>query len=201
MIETALVDTLIDPLGFVQWRVGIGYYPGDPSQLVKRLDWSLNEPIMPPIGNRKMNPILLPLVERWSSSEAPYIELYEQWRVNHFGNWATSDGDSGPEADPDGDGLSNEAEWLLGEDPQNPETTWHIQLKTTAVGALMLQFPRKAGVGFEAQSTSDLRSPNWQPVDCPENRPWFSAQDEVASIPLSANRTSSAFFRVRIYPQ
>ena len=148
-----------------------------------------------------MNPILLPLVERWSSSEAPYIELFEQWRVNHFGNWATSDGDSGPEADPDGDGLSNEAEWLLGEDPQNSETTWHIQPNTTAVGALVLQFPRKAGVGFEAQSTSDLRSPNWQPVDCPENRPWFSAQDEVASIPLSANRTSSAFFRVRIYPQ
>ena len=123
--------------------------------------------------------------------------LPDAWESIHGLDPAVPDAD----ADPDGDGLSNEAEWLLGEDPDDPEVRWHVELVPTAAGELSLRFLRKAGVGFEAQSTTNLVSGSWQPIDSPANRPWFSAQDEITSIPVPAERAQVGFFRVRIYPQ
>jgi hypothetical protein len=49
---------------------------------------------------------------------------YEQWRMGVFGNLNTALGD--PTADPDGDGMSNEQEFLAGTNPTNAASVLQV---------------------------------------------------------------------------
>ena len=53
----------------------------------------------------------------FNSAEASATPLspYQQWQIQYFGN--ITDPNAAPDADPDGDGVSNQQEFLAGSDP------------------------------------------------------------------------------------
>lgn len=58
------------------------------------------------------------------SDDGPFVppvgaDTYEAWLALNNWNWPP-DADTGPDGDPDGDGLSNYQEWVLGMDPTDP---------------------------------------------------------------------------------
>jgi uncharacterized repeat protein (TIGR03806 family) len=149
---------------------------------------------MPPVGSSVIDTNAVNLVTAWIASLAGY-QTFAQWQVAQFGS--TTAPLTGPEEDYDGDGLANFAEYLLGTSPQNPASTWNLQLTVDGGGA-SIQFPQIANRGFEVQYTTNLLPPRvWLPLDTPGNRPQFSGTGSQATVTDTESGTFR-FYRVRI---
>lgn len=177
-------------------------FPGDVSKsaIYDRLTVQGPYGHMPPLGTFELNPAAINLVSNWITSDLPARVPYGSWLTNYFPNVnGVSAPAAAPEADPDGDGLSNQAEYLLGESPLNPVVGWRPQILADAHGAVRIRFLRKANRCFTVESLTDLKNPQWQPVDIPENAPFYGAADEWVELPLPTG-PAAGFFRVAITP-
>src|SRR5690606_25158000 len=104
--------------------------------------------------------------------------------------WAESMGLTGeeadPDADPDGDGLSNRAEMLLGFHPNDPNSRLELSIVSVGTDSLRLRINRAVTTGtFVLRSSSDL-SGNWTetPVAIPAD-----TEDFEFEIPRSGGRS------------
>ncbi len=88
--------------------------PGDTahSVVLQRMAASGGFTRMPPLGSHEIDPVNIALVTDWINLSLPGRVTYEQWRLATFASSTSPDGD--PAADPDGDGVSNQAEFLAG---------------------------------------------------------------------------------------
>ena len=134
------------------------------------------------------------------SVATPAANSFAAWRVDSFGADAGNDAIAGPNADPDGAGLTNFARYAFGLAARGrvaPPTA----LGTVTVGQnrfLTLTFPRRAvatGLSYSVESSTDLII--WTPVPgliyAPGASP-VTAQDTVALGAAGPRR----FLRVRI---
>ena len=143
---------------------------------------------------------------------------FEIWQKDHFDDGELSDPNiSGPNADPDGDGLDNLFEYGMGLDPKVPDNnTWiyggitnMVNYQSVPNGSyLYLKYRRAhsaAGVTFTVIGTPSLTpSPIvWSPADIRELAPWEPGADPswswVNSIHLTPTTNApQRFMRLRL---
>lgn len=97
--------------------------------------------------------------------------LPDSWMTEHFGSAVPQAGTSGPHDDPDGDGLTNLQEFLLGTNPTDAESA--PRLSGLAAEQVSAEVP--AWRAFVLESTADLQSGEWRR----ESPPVFSGETEL----------------------
>jgi hypothetical protein len=82
--------------------------------------------------------------------------LPDAWELANFGSLT-----AGPDDDPDGDGMSNRAEFLAGTSPVNAASALRLSLQPAAAGGMQLQFTRAAGRIYVLRGAAELAGP-WE---------------------------------------
>ena len=88
----------------------------------------------------------------------------DHWRFTEFGPDANNPAIAGPNADPDGDGLTNLEEYAYGTDPNVPDGG-ALVMDIVTIGLddylrlTVTRNPSATDVAFEVQATSDLENP------------------------------------------
>jgi hypothetical protein len=147
---------------------------------------------MPPLASSEVDPASIQLVTDWINNELPNRPLYAQWKDAYF-NPLDSNGNK--TSDPDGDGIDNYQEYLLGSSPLSGSGSWQASIGNDGFGPT-LGFLRKAHRIFTIQTSNDLV--NWEPWDIPENNAGYSAADELTEIPFTAPPGGKTFFRFHV---
>jgi hypothetical protein len=79
--------------------------------------------------------------------------LPDWWESQYFGHLTGTD----PNADPDGDGASNLAEWVAGTDPQNPTSCLRAFIPTPKpASGFVVQWPSVAGKTYQLERATNL---------------------------------------------
>ena len=118
----------------------------------------------------------------------------DAWRGHYFTDEEAGDpGIGAPDADPDGDGHSNEQEFLAGTDPTDVASVLRIlSLARAGSGALELRWAGVAGRRYVVERTSDLR------------HGFGAVTGDIAGTPpenvltLTLGEAPAGFYRVRL---
>ena len=152
---------------------------------------------MPPLATTELDTAVLPLLAGWITNDLVLHTDYTTWARHHFPPDAPSQM-TDPAGDPDGDGLANETEWLLSEDPLDAHRHWKWMIEAAADGA-HLRYIRRADVAFQVEvSTSIGVEPNWRILEVPGNEWHVTAVDTPVDLLLPPAGSSTAFYRVKI---
>jgi hypothetical protein len=130
----------------------------------------------------------------------------DDWELRYFGNLA-----AGPEADADGDGVPNEAEFAFGSDPAKVDLPVPLQVnwsRNTALAPVEITFRRRAGglLDYILETSTDLR--HWTDAASgmvavlpPQNLYNGAGLSDVRALfSREAMNLPSAFVRVRAAP-
>ncbi|RYD69476.1 MAG: hypothetical protein EOP84_28405, partial [Verrucomicrobiaceae bacterium] len=98
-----------------------------------------------------------------------------------------------PNADPDGDGLTNAQEAAAGTDPQSPTSIIRVSSMALNAGGLRLTFPTLAGKRYQVQSAASLVDPTWGNVG-----PAVAGTDGEITTTSSAAGVTQKFYRVLV---
>lgn len=138
------------------------------------------------------------------------LATYNEWAASRFspaelGNPAFS----GPDADPDGDGLSNRWEYAHGLDPLSADgaLAWEVTLEPGQQGDhLTLRYrrnPAAEGIAFHGDTAAQLGGA-WQLDGAPEAAPAVRNADGTETItrrdPVSTEESARRFIRLRLTP-
>jgi len=151
---------------------------------------------MPPLASSVLDSNAIQLLTTWITGELPGYQTFTEWQIANFGTLTT------PGADPDGDVLSNQHEWLLRTNPQNANSTWSMAV-TVSNGVPALTFPWVAGRRFQVEYSDALANPTlWHFLDVPGNQPFYP----VATTPYAiddpgATNAPARFYRLQISEQ
>lgn len=161
--------------------------PGDTdrSLILHRIAGSNGFGRMPPLGTTELDSANLQLVTDWITQAR---ELYDGWRDGYF---PALDPNGAKTADPDGDGVNNYYEYLLGSSPVSGANPWQA-----AIADGKLTFLRKSH-RYYAIETSDTLS-DWQPWSIPEIDRAYQTSDTLTEIPLPASPSGRRFFRFQV---
>ena len=113
---------------------------------------------------------------------------FEEWQIQHFGS--TSNADAAPSADPDGDGTSNEIEFLLGLDPKNGASSFKAG-GTVTPGGFTITWPAAAGLEFEIRRSTSLIDEDWELI---------GTTSGVGSFTDTAPPAGGGFYRIVLLP-
>jgi len=171
--------------------------PGSPdrSMILTRMSQRGNTQ-MPPISSNLVDTNGVALLRQWISQDLPQYRTYAQWQTEQFGS--TNAPGSGVQDDPDGDGASNEQEFLTAHNPQDTADFWKISIEREA-DSIMLLFARLANRAFQVQSTTNLLDPaSWSPLESPDNRFFFAATNSAPILRDALTNSITRFYRVEI---
>lgn len=149
---------------------------------------------MPPLATAELNTSAIQLLGDWITNSL-------HTRTFTYTAWTNALEQSEPSlhlpraADFDGDGLSNELEFLLGESPINGVRQWRPEMLGSP-GNWRMRFVRKANLRFEVQWTTAVES-GWKPVEAPENRWFIGTTDETVELALPST-TEMSFYRILV---
>jgi hypothetical protein len=122
---------------------------------------------------------------------------YQAWVEANFTEEQQLAGLADPDADPDGDGLANRFEFLLGFDPNDPASRLETRLGHAGDGTLLLIINRVVGgVVFNVETSTSLEAGDWQvihSIETGEN----TAMLENVDVPLPAG-DARRFYRVNL---
>jgi len=132
---------------------------------------------------------------------APAMSRYLDWIYSY----PSIAGAMGPDDDPDGDGITNAAEYAFGGDPTDPES-WEVQKPAISlVGPnVKLSYPRRKdpgthGLSYVIESTVDLVSNVWKTNSLLESSTdEIDSEFDVVTHRLQTLGETNAFFRVRV---
>lgn len=146
---------------------------------------------MPPLGSTEVDPVDIQLITDWINSELATRPIYETWRSSHF---AALDPAGDRTADPDGDGLDNYREYLLGSPPLTGSSAWQAQVRNGT--SPKLRFLKKAHRFYSIQTSETLGAwAAWTPAEMPTG---YSAQDEWIELPFTPPPSGKQFFRFQV---
>jgi glucose/arabinose dehydrogenase len=193
IVGVTALNNLGDVYGAIPTQI---VFPGKPDQsAIFRRIADLEPYHMPPLGTAVINSNAVAVVRDWITGPLAEFRQFTTWQTNHFGT-AASPG-SQASADPDGDGLSNEAEWLLGEAPADPQRNWQVRVKMTP-GELIFTFERRPNILMQLESGNPFQGAPWNLVAVPDNRFTAPAQSETATIRVPISKTTNKYFRLRL---
>ena len=116
--------------------------------------------------------------------------LPDSWRVANFTNATPTAGVSGANDDPDGDGLTNVQEFLLGTNPNSANS----RLQITSFNAVSLQFPARPYFLYELEASNTLT--NWTRF----NSPVLATTTNATVAGFTPGATNFQFFRLKAVP-
>jgi autotransporter-associated beta strand protein len=119
------------------------------------------------------------------------LSAYEQWQILHFGS--TDNPLAQANEDPDGDGQSNDVEFLAGTDPQNGASLFAATLVPGVNGELTLTWPSVSGKSYQILKNTELSGP-WETLQL-----MVAGPGATSSVTLSpGDHGPAAFFKVAI---
>ena len=191
LVNGPLNDNGGDPANAVIRPGSLGH-----SMLLSRIS-GLGSGQMPPLGRSLVDTQAVALVSRWITDGLAGYQTFPEWQRVHFGS--TNSAESAAGADPDGDGSENYLEFLVHTDPWLGSDSWGMGIGRDG-DAVEIGYPRVANLGFEIQWTTNLDgAPSWQVLDQPENRPFFSAVNQIWRVHERISGRAATFYRVRVY--
>ncbi len=125
-------------------------------------------------------------------TEAPLDAFLYTW----FGNGANQAGGGLPGDDPDGDGQSNEAEFIAGTSPVDPASVLALHITMAADGQIHLSFQALAGKAYTIQHKVDLSEADWL---IQANVP-ATGSDHAEEIVIPYGADATGFYRL-VTPQ
>jgi len=103
------------------------------------------------------------LVAMANRPAAPWNDsIPDSWRIQYFGS--NTDPRSYPDADPDGDGLSNYQEYKLGTNPLDANDNLRINASSGGNKAVNLRFRTSAGRKYRIEASENLQPGSWTTV-------------------------------------
>lgn len=108
---------------------------------------------MPPIGSNVLDQATISQIQTWISSDLPARKDYAAWRVEKFGSTTSPAGD--PNANPDGDPATNQAEFLIGTEP-NSGTSFPNSSLNTDGNQITISLPVPANRIVWIETSTDL---------------------------------------------
>lgn len=184
----------VETLGFSGMKL---VTPGDLvlSSVYQRISVLADGLHMPPLGTSELHGAGISLLTTWITQELPQREFYADFAGRHFtsGDVAASQ----PGADPDGDGQSNHAEFIFGDNPMDPRIAWRPTLELAADG-VVLRYTRLADLRFEIQTRPGVDSGTWEALNIPKNQWFLGSLDETVEVVLPTTQ-SSALFRILVH--
>ena len=147
---------------------------------------------MPPLASNELDATDIALVTNWISNSLPSRQSYDQWRQQYFGNTTSLAG--APTADPDGDGVTNQNEFLTGTNPVQSASAMRLN-PVRVGGTTTFQFNVPENRSFLVEESTNLAT--WQPMNIPGNDGVPRPAGPVAiTAPITGAR---AFYRVRFW--
>ena len=135
----------------------------DKSVIWNRLSASGGYTRMPPLATAVIDPEGTQVVMDWINSMASR-QSYEEWRLAQFGSSSSPAGD--PNADADGDGVTNYNEFLGQTQPLSGNSILHPLLSTGTTN-LSIEFPNLPGRRTWVETSTNLS--NWSLWNVPGN--------------------------------
>lgn len=119
---------------------------------------------MPPFGSSVVDQAGVQLIRDWIEQELPNHQTYDEWRITHFGNSTSPEGE--PEFDFDADGGNNYYEFLTKTDPSSNFDRYDFSLSLLGNLATIKRpnFPQRR---IFVETSTDLFS--WEPWNIPNN--------------------------------
>ncbi|MEO8615749.1 MAG: PQQ-dependent sugar dehydrogenase, partial [Luteolibacter sp.] len=209
--------------GLINGASGSALNPGDKliilgdathSQVLSQVSGTNGYKRMPPLGSNVVDQAGINLLRAWIMDELPTRSLYAQWSESNFTSYPSAgvrsvkslnvSSSAGlsisalsrePAADPDGDGLSNYTEYLLGSPPLSGTGSWRADIAATG-DTLSLRFLRKAYRIYQIESSDDMKV--WHHWDHPANVTGYNAVDTWSEIQIPACPGGTGFFRFHV---
>jgi mono/diheme cytochrome c family protein len=168
--------------------------PGDATHSIalKRLNGIPSR--MPPVGSNVIDQGAIDLITQWLNGPLPSRQSFAQWQVAQFGNPLPAQ--SGPDDDPDGDGIRNRAEFLAG---TNPKAGDPAPLRISRSGSqLRFEANLPANRSMVIETSPTLAADSWTPWNVPGNAPSFPAAAGTRTLEAPQPGAARQFFRARI---
>jgi len=146
---------------------------------------------MPPIGSNVIDSTNVALITEWINGELDELPTYDEWRISNFE--PDNDPAGAPSEDPDGDGMTNQDEYLAGTNPLSGASALRPSVISSSEG-FTLGFSLPANRSFKIHVSQDLQQ--WTPWDIPGNQglPVKGGPIEFVIPPADPMR----FFRVEV---
>jgi len=146
---------------------------------------------MPPLATSELDHGAIALLTAWIEQSLPARQSFAEWRLENFGSDSSPAGAS--DADPDGDGGTNWAEFLADTSPVDGAGLLSPAISADgATATLAFEIPENRG--FQIETSTDLTT--WTPWAVPGNDGVVRPAGLVTlSGPLDAPRR---FFRLRL---
>ena len=149
---------------------------------------------MPPLASSVVDDQGIQLISQWITQQLPSWQPYAEWRAARFHPEDSPDGE--PEADPDGDGFSNWAEYQTSSDPTNVASFWTGAIARNPDGAA-IEYELPDHSVFVEISTNLV---DWRTWAAPGNHGIPPATAAVVRLPVPAD-ARDAFYRLRVNPR
>jgi hypothetical protein len=165
------------------------------SVIWNRLSASNGYTRMPPLATAVVDPEGVQVVMDWINSISTR-QSYAEWRLAQFGS--SSSPQSDPNADADGDGVSNRDEFLAMTQPLNAASILKPDI-TASSGNIAIQFPNLPGRLVRVQTTTDFTSWSWW--DVPGNNGLPAAPSNPTRQFVAPLDGARRFFRLSVEEQ
>ncbi|MEQ1859282.1 MAG: LamG-like jellyroll fold domain-containing protein [Chthoniobacteraceae bacterium] len=140
--------------------------PGDTlhSVMLSRIAATNGYTRMPPLATSELDQTGIALLSDWIANALPTQQTYAQWRLAQFGSSSSSEG--APTFDADGDGRTNEAEFLALTNPLSG-ASFLTPLVSTSLNTATFSFDVPANRSGIVETSLDLAT--WWQWDVPGN--------------------------------
>ncbi|HKQ40257.1 MAG TPA: PQQ-dependent sugar dehydrogenase [Verrucomicrobiae bacterium] len=151
---------------------------------------------MPPLDTQLVDQQAVDVFRDWIQELANY-STFPEWQIANFGS--TNAPNALATADPDGDGARNQLEYYTGTNPNDPLDAWGIGIQR-GQGQVSITYTQTPNYGFEVQWTTNILNPAfWRLLNTPENRPNFSGQTQLRTVPDAIEPVRMKNYRVRVF--